>query len=289
MPVRATAKAPGEFIRDHLVAAGGIDYPQSIHRAYKEHLRSQGIRNGANRASMSKYIWLANKLGLIAFDHAEAVEYWDGVINGAEPVPEYIRESRPQAPSPRHYFRILDAADPRWVRLEASYRVSIGQEVPPPAPKPDIRPPAPKPPKAKPKAVVEKPPRPARVPKVKPPTPAERVQPFEERIDLLIVSLEELETTPTMEGTLAIESTLLDLGEDVVAAGSKSRGQARTLFRFINVRLRSALEEMGLLRSSVARVLAAETESDRAKALPPLGAAIRVLIENLSPGEEDGE
>ncbi|KKN58156.1 hypothetical protein LCGC14_0554960 [marine sediment metagenome] len=273
-----------------MVAAGGMDYPQSIHRAYKEYLRSEGIRNGASRASMSKYIWLATKLGLIEFDHAEAVEYWDGVINGAEPAPEYIRESRPQAPSPRHYFRILDAADPRWVRLEASYRVSIGQEVPPPAPKPAIRPPVPKakvekPPKAK----VEKPPRPARVPKPKPPTAAERVQPFEGRIDLLIGSLEELETTPTMEGALAIESTLLDLGEDVVAAGGKSRGQTRTLFRFINVRLRSALEEMGLLRSSVARVLAAETESDRAKAEPPLRAAIRVLIENLSPGEEDQE
>ncbi len=288
MPVRATAKAPGEFIRDHLEAAGGTDYAQAVHRGYKEYLRSQGITNGANRASMSKYFWLANKLGLIVFDHAEAVEYWDGVVDGAEPLPEYVRESRPQAPSPRHYYRIVDAADPRWVRLEASYRTSIGLPVPPAAPKPPVRPPTPeakveKPPTAK----VEKPPRPARVPKAKPPTPAERVQPFEERIDLLIAGLEELETTPTMERVLAMESELLDLGEDVVAAGSKARGPTRTLFRLINTRLRSALEEMGLLRSSVARVLTAETESDRAKATPPLHAAIRVLIENLSPGEEE--
>ncbi len=130
MPLRLTAKGPGEFIRDHLVDAGGMDYPQSIHRAYKAYLRDRGFRNGASRASVSKYIWLANKLGLVAFDHAEAVEYWNGVVDGAEPLPEYVRESRPHAPSPRHYYRILDPADPRWIRLEASYRESIGLEVP---------------------------------------------------------------------------------------------------------------------------------------------------------------
>ncbi len=61
-----------------------------------------------------------------------------------------------------------------------------------------------------------------------------------------------------------------------------------TLAGFIR-RQAEAIKVMGLLRSSVARVLAAETESGREKAMPPLGAAIRVLIENLSPGEEDGE
>ncbi|KKM22503.1 hypothetical protein LCGC14_1624740, partial [marine sediment metagenome] len=105
MPLRLTAKGPGEFMRDHLVDAGGMDYPQSIHKAYKAYLRDRGFRNGASRASMSKYIWLANQLGLIAFDHAEPPEYWNAVEDGVEVPPEYVRESRPHAPSPRHYYR----------------------------------------------------------------------------------------------------------------------------------------------------------------------------------------
>ncbi|GAI71779.1 unnamed protein product, partial [marine sediment metagenome] len=57
MPVRARAKPPGEFMRDHMVAAGGMDYPQAMYKAYKEHLKSMGLRDGCSRASWSRYIW----------------------------------------------------------------------------------------------------------------------------------------------------------------------------------------------------------------------------------------
>ena len=292
MPVRATAKPPGEFIRDHLMAAGGMDYPQSIHRAYKQYLRSQGVRNGASRASVSKYIWLANKLGLIVFDHAEPVSYWDGVIDGVDVAAGYVREPRPQAPSPRHYYQIVDDGDPRWIRLEASYRKSIGLEVPPMAPRAPVRPPTPppeKPPrKARPpKAKEPRPAKPPRVPKPKAPTPTERVQPFEDRIDQIITSLRELEAEPDMERVLDIENELLDLGEQVVAALARARGAERTLLSNINSRLRRALEEMGLVRSSVSRVLAARTKAERDRAMPPLHAAIRVIVEDLATGEEE--
>ena len=162
MPVRVRALPPGEFIRNHLVSAGGIDYPQSIHRAYKAYLKAQGLKDGCSRASMSAYIWRANKMGLIEFDHAEAPAYWNAIEDGIEVPPGYIRESRPQAPSPRHYYRILDPTDSRWIRLEASYRESIGLEVPPMAPREPIRPPAP--PKVRPPKV-KKPPKPKPPPK----------------------------------------------------------------------------------------------------------------------------
>jgi len=291
MPVRATAKPPGEFIRDHLVAAGGMDYPQSIHRAYKQYLRTQGIRNGASRASVSKYIWLANKLGLILFDHAEPVSYWDGVVDGVDVAAGYVREPRPLAPSPRHYYRIVDDGDPRWIRLEASYRESIGLEVPRMAPRAPVRPPAPPPERPPKKARVQRvrKPRPAklpRVPKPKPPTPAERVQPFEDRIGTLIGRLYELETTPSMETVVDIENELLELGEEIVTALATAKGAERTLLSNINSRLRRALEEMGLIRSSVSRVRAAETEAERGRAMPPLHAAIRVVVEDLSARDE---
>jgi len=129
--------------------------------------------------------------------------------------------------------------------------------------------------------------KPPRVPKPKPATPAERVAPYEERVGLIIASLDELETSPSLGTVEDIENRLLELGEDVVVAGRKARGVERTLLGTLTSRLRSALGDMGLLRSSVERVLAARTKSDRDKAMPPLHAAIRVLRENLTPGEEE--
>ena len=71
MPVRARAKPPGEFMKDRL-AAGGMDYPQAMYKAYKEHLKAEGLKDGCSRASWSRYVWLANRIGLIKFNHAEA-------------------------------------------------------------------------------------------------------------------------------------------------------------------------------------------------------------------------
>jgi len=159
MPVRVRALPPGEFIRNHLVDVGGVDFVQAIYNAYKDYLKAQGLRDGISRATMSNYIYLANRLGLVAFDHAEASERWGAVVDGVTVPRGYVREPRPQAPSPRHYYRIVDPADPRWVRLQASYRQSIGLPGPP-FPRPPIQPPVEEVPPKKPP--VKRPPRPLR-------------------------------------------------------------------------------------------------------------------------------
>jgi len=284
MPVRVRAKPPGEFMRDHMVAAGGMDYPQSMYKAYKEHLKAEGLKDGCSRASWSRYVWLANRIGLIEFDHAEAPTYWNAIADGVEVPADYVRESRPQAPSPRHYYRILDPTDPRWIRLEASYRESIGFAVPPAMPRPPPKPPkekvVPLKPKPKPK------PKPARkVRVVKPPTPTaeEKVRPYEERIGLIIATLAELEATPTLELVAEIENQAVELGEDVVTAAKKARGTERTLLSNISLRLRQTLEDMTLLRSSVQRYLASKTDAERERNMTALRAAIRVVNENITP------
>jgi len=292
MPVRARAKPPGEFMRDHLVAAGGMDYPQAMFKAYKEHLKSEGLKDGCSRASWSRYVWLANRIGLIEFDHAEAPTYWNAIADGVEVPADYVRESRPQAPSPRHYYRILDPNDPRWIRLEASYRESIGFEVPPPMPRP-----APKPPKVKKPPLVPKPkpkPKPAKkVRVVKPPTPTaeEKIRPYEERIGLIIATLAELETSPSLALVSEIEDQAVELGEDVVTAAKKAKGTERTLLSNISLRLRQTLEDMTLLRSSVQRYLVSKTDAERERNMAALRAAIRVVREDLTPlpVEERGE
>lgn len=292
MPVRVMAKPPGEFMRDHLVAVGGLDYPQSMFRAYKEHLISVGVKPDCSRTSWSKYIWLAHRLGLIEFDHAEEPTFWNGIVDGVDVPAEYERESRPQAPSPRHYYRIVNPADPRWVRLEASYRESIGFEVPPPAPRP-----APKPPKAKKPPLVPKPEpkkkRARKVRQVKPPTMTaeEKIRPYEERIGLIIATLSELAQRPTLELVANIEDQSVELGEDVVEAAKKVKGTERTLLSNISLRLRQTLEDMPLLRSSVQRLEASKTRAEISRNLTALGAAIRVVNENLTPlpAEEGGE
>ena len=284
MPVRARAKPPGEFMRDHMVAAGGMDYPQSMYKAYKEHLKLMGLEDGCSRASWSRYIWLANRIGLIKFDHAEAPAYWNAIADGVEVPANYVRESRPQAPSPRHYYRILDQNDPRWIRLEASYRESIGFEVPPAMPRP-----APKPPKEKKAPLKPKPepkPKPAKkVRVVKPPTPTaeEKIRPYEERIGLIIATLAELETSPTLALVSEIENQTIELGEDVVTAAKKAKGTERTLLSNINLRLRQTLEDMTLLRSSVQRLQASKTVEERERNMTTLRAAIRVVNENITP------
>lgn len=292
MPVRVFAKTPGEFMRDHLVSVGGMDYPQAMFREYKAHLKAAGLKNGCSRSSWSKYIWLANRLGLIEYDHAESPTFWNALVDGV-PVPEdYEREPRPQAPSPRHYYKIVDPNDPRWLRLEASYRESIGFEVPPAMPRPTPRPVVEKPPPPK-RPKVVKPKVRKKVREVKPPTPtaAEKVQPYEERIGLFIATLSELEASPSLEAVTELENLAIDIGEDVVTAAKKARGTERTLLSNINLRLRQTLEDMALLRSSTARYLTAETPTEQERFMAALRAAIRVVNENITPlpPEERGE
>lgn len=171
--MRVRALAPGPFIRDHLVAVGGMDYVGAIHKAYKRYLRGQGVVHLPSKLTTNTYIWLANKLVLIVFDHAEPAGRWadqqvtDGALVG------YVRQPRPLAPSPRHYYRIVKPEDPRWTRLETSYRASLGYEVPParvPVPVVESRAPEPEAAAARPELEAPKPikepkPRAARKPK----------------------------------------------------------------------------------------------------------------------------
>lgn len=296
MPVRVRAKPPGEFIRDHLVDVGGMDYPQAIHRAYKAHLKAQGLRNGTCRETMSKYIWLANKMGLIVFDHADEPAYWNGIIDGVEVPDEYVRESRPQAPSPRHYYRIVDAGDPRWVRLETSYRESIGIEVPPPfprvpvpaaPPKVEKKPPKPKPKPAKP-AAPPKPPRKPRVVAPKPPTPRERVAPLIANLAEIAAKLDSLESAPALARVDDFSEELITLGEQVVERAEKARGTERTILGNLNLNIRAGLDHLNLLRTSVTRVLEGKTTAEKERARTALRAAVRVVQEDLAFREEAG-
>ncbi len=290
MPVRLLAKPPGEFIRDHLVGEGGMDYVQSIYRAYKEHLIRAGLKNGVTRASMSKYIWLANQMHLIIFDHAEETGVWAGIEDGFPVPPAYVRESRPQAPSPRHYYRIADPTDPRWVRLEASYRLSIGLVVGPPAPPPRPRPPTPvavRPPPP----VVEKPPpppppKPKRPPKPKAPPKAPPVIPalYEERAREILAMVDELVDRPSPEAVGEIENRLLDLLEEVVKAARKARGTERTRLGVLNSKLREALELMPPLRSSLEAMISERLPRRIEMAQKSFAAAAELAKEALAAG-----
>lgn len=299
MPVRVKAIPPGEFIRNHLRDVGGVDYVQSVHRAYKAYLKAQGLRNGTSRETMSKYFWLANKMGLIVFDHAEPSAYWNAQVDGVRVTKAYRRESRPRAPSPRHYYRLVDETDPRWVRLEASYRESIGIPVSPPFPRvpwapmpveypipPEelaaaLKPAPPAPPKPKkakkPKAV-----------KVKKPTPAETAQeimsPFEARLTKIAEAMTQLERTPTLELADAIEEELIGVGEDIVEAVEGKRGLVRERIIGLSTVVRSALGDYALVKSSLRAMLSEPLPARRATQESAFQAAVRVVIENLTGG-----
>jgi hypothetical protein len=290
MPVRVKAKPPGEFIRDHLVEVGGMDYVQGIHREYKRYLKDQGLPHGACRESMSKYIWLAKKMGLIVFDHAEAPAYWDAVVEGVRVPANYNPAGRPRAPSPRHYYRIVNPDDDRWLRLEASYRESIGIPVPPPFPRvPYVPPPvveevtaAPPPPPAKKRRAPAK----SRAKKVTKPTPAQTAEelaaPFEARMREIATALDQLERTPDFELVEAISDEMLSLGEDVVGAIEGKRGVVRARLTGISDIMHQALNEYELVKTAI-RAYARETlPARRVTAERSFQAAIRVVKEDLT-------
>jgi len=142
--------------------------------------------------------------------------------------------------------------------------------VPPP------KPPPPKPPR--------RPPKPPRVPKPPPPTAAERVAPYEERMTAVLSKLDMLEEAPSMEQVEDIENEIIELVEEVLAAHKKSRGPLRTLLGAIISRLGRGMDRIGLLRSSVLRVLETTEPAARERAAAALRAAIRVMREDLAPG-----
>ncbi len=277
---------------NHLRDAGGVDYVQSVFRAYKAHLRSVGL-HGLSRESFSKYVWLANRMGLIVFDHAEPSAYWDGQVDGVTLPRAYVREPRPQAPSPRHYYRIVDPTDPRWLRIEASYRASIGIEVPPPAPrKPrEVAPPVAAPPRP------PKPPKPVKVPKipkvkvvkVKKPTPAEAAAaataPFEVRIGKVVEALVQIERTPNLKLAKAVEDELLAIYGEVSKAAKGKRGAVGERLVGLQTMMRRALDQYGQVEFSLRNMLRETLPSRKASFEVSLQAALGIMRETLT-GEE---
>jgi hypothetical protein len=295
LPVRVKAKPPGEFIRDHMVDVGGVEYVQAIHRAYKKYLKDQGLANCSCRETMSKYIWLARKLGLIVFDHAEAPAYWDAVVEGVRVPANYQPGGRPRAPSPRHYYRIVSPDSDRWLRLEASYRESIGIPVPPPFPRvPYVPPPpveevtpAPPPPKKKKRRAPAK----SKAKKVTKPTPAQTAEelaaPFEARMQDISNSLDQLAENPNFELFGSIAEEMLNLGEDVVGEVEGKRGVVRARLVGISDIMRKALGDYELVRTALRAYAQEPLAARRATAEQALMSAIRVVKEDLT-GELEG-
>ncbi len=297
MPVRVRAIPPGEFIRNHLRDVGGIDYIQAVHKDYKAYLLSVGLRNGSTRESMSKYFWLARKLGLIVFDHAEAVAYWDAQVNVTRVPRNYQPFGRPRTPNPRHYYRLVDENDPRWVRLEASYRESIGIPVPPAMPrvpwepKPALYPMGTVPieeeitPPVEEAAPIKKPriPKAAKVPKpAKSKTAQEVLIPFEARVDRVTQALGQLAKTPDIRLANAIEAELIALSGDAAKAALTAKGVTQERLLGIVSVVRTAADDYPLVLSSL-RSWGRETLPARQRtALGSLQAAIRVVSEGLS-------
>ncbi len=292
MPIRLTALSPGVFMRDHLDRVGGIDYPQNIYREYKRYLKGQGVRHILSHGTMSTYIWMANKMGLIIFDHADSPERWGSVHDGANVRTGYRRSNRPLAPSPRHYYRLVSATDPRWDRLGTSYRVSIGYPAPParvavpPRERPKrVRKPlrerkpeveaAPPEVKAKPKR--ERKPRVPRVPMV----PAVLVT-YQSRVDREIIPLlDELGRSASMVTIDQLESRLLDLADEVVTAAGATKGDERKKLLSINISLLRALEHIGPLRSSLTAISTEKLATRIAAARASYTATLRVIREDV--------
>jgi hypothetical protein len=289
MPVRVKAKPPGEFIRDHLVDVGGVDYVQGIHREYKKYLKAQGLDHTSCRETMSKYIWLAKKLGLVVFDHAETPAYWDAVVEGVRVPANYNPGGRPRAPSPRHYYRIVNEDLDIWLRLEASYRESIGIPVPPPFPRVPYVPPtpaeqvaeeiAPTPKKKRRKPTKSKA---TKVTKPKPAQTAEEVAiPFETRMQTLASALDQLERTPDLELYQAIAEEILAVREDVFAELEGKRGVVRDRLQGIYDIMDHALNDYELVRTALLAYSRETLAARRATAEQAFQSAIRVVREDL--------
>lgn len=271
MPLRLTALPPGAFIREHLVLVGGVDYVQAIYASYKAHLRRAGVKPVASRQAMSVYIYKANKIGLIAFDHAERIG--DGLL------PDYVRESRPQAPSPRHYYRIVKPEDPRWENLDISYREfrGLAKPVRKPPVKPPVEPVPPPPVKAalpiprrrgrpaKPRVEVPPPPivAPPAPPKKKRPAPRPKRPPldvlvYEQRYEDIRRLAKSLAAKPTTEAMQNFLERVNGLMLEINNVMPQARGATAERLGEIQRRLTNAVEDIEVLRASL-EILARET------------------------------
>lgn len=133
-----------------------MDYIQAMFRAYKSYLRNNDVRP-PSRQTFSVLIYQLKSVGAIRFVKAE-VPGWGEFEEG-----DLTSSYRPQcgSPAPRHYYRIINAQNPGFLRPDAEFRKSRGLPVPQalprvPGPKQKVKPePKPKKVKAAPVAVAE--------------------------------------------------------------------------------------------------------------------------------------
>jgi len=199
--LRLNAVTPGAFIRDHL-AATGADYTGAIFKAYKKYLRGQGVRFLPSRDAMNKYMFMARRLGLIQFESVQAIERWGNIENLEIEEPETGGCCPPGCPSPRHYYRIVNPADPRWDALEQAYRGTLGGKstttrppVPTEATEPSIEPP-----------VTKKPKKPR-----KPKVVREPVENFSEKMEAVRAAIRGLAKAPSPEGVASVAGMVANL------------------------------------------------------------------------------
>lgn len=287
MAVRVNALTPGMFIAQHLSDVGGVDYVQATYNAYKEYLKSKGIVKIPCHQTMSKYFYLARKLNLIQFDHAEGAAYWDSLLDVPKVTARYQPLGRPRAPSPRHYYRIVDAQDERWIRLEASYRESLGLPVSIPMPRiPVITPAKPSPQKKKRKTKSKARPGVKPVPEK---TGTEVAAPFEKRLRFLDEILQRFGNTyeantalGNVEVVSAVEKELLAIAEDLLKAVRRKRGQVKERLDGLTDIVQNTINDIGLLRSSLSDWQSATLPARRQAAKTALDRAIEVLREDLT-------
>lgn len=277
MPKRADAKPPGVFIRDHLVAVGGTDYVQSIYKAYRNHLAGLKIQSKASRASFSNYIWVAHQLGLINFDHAESQERWGAEEDGGVVEKGYVPEPRPQAPSPRHYYRIVDAQDPRWLDMNSAYRSMVGLPE-----KPTSRPRKPREKKAPVTTPAPKTPKTRQPRKKKPQT--NDIEAYIKKIRALSRRLFEFTKTPSTKLLDPIERELVALNAEIVEKYDTAEGRRREQLSDLTYNISHALEKMPVIRTPLATMEKEKAPDRKSKAKRSVASGVKVVREELEIG-----
>ncbi len=240
MPVRANAKGPGEFVRDHLQEpqVGGRDYVGSMFQAYKTHLRGAGYSRFPCRLSFGKLVWLLKETGALVFDEAEPVAFG---LDDPEALPAAYDPSCGM-PAPRHYYKMVDPQNPAFMSPEAVWRQMRGlgppvvvrrpaARVAPIAPPPvAVIPVAPAAPVAAPKRARAKAPTPAAAPApALPKRPRTKVGALQHEADVFRGRIEAMRGKPEATAFLQLEEDMLEFFDRVLDTATSSRGKNREI------------------------------------------------------------
>ena len=245
MPARLNAKGPGEFIRDHLQepSTGGRDYVGSMYQAYKDHLRSAGVRRLPCRPTFHKYVWLLKETGAIVFDGAQAISF------SAKPPEDLPPDYEPSCgmPAPRHYYRILDAQHAAFLKPEAIWRAQRGLSAPVTALRPAVR--------------VAPPPRPLTPAPLRIAPPAPPVRPrrrrtladrMEEEAQAFSPRIEALRVQPDPQELARLEEEMLGFFDRVLDQVERARGENRQRLLALAQRFERAAAGFERARTSLA-------------------------------------